>query len=269
MFYFVYHEFLYRPLFNALVFLVDIMPGHDMGLAVIALTVLVRAALFPLTHKSVRAQAKMKELEPHIAALRDKYKDNKEEQAKQTMELYKEHGVNPLSGCLVALIQLPILIALYYLFWRGLDFTANNLYFFVSRPEIINMNFLGLLDLQKPSLIFALLAGVSQFLQMRLSQPPLPPKKGETKSFQADFSRAMRLQTTYVLPVFIAFIAMRFPAVVALYWTTTNIFAIVHESAVRRRANVLKSQYEPNKSTITAHSGDQGNDSAAHRQDGR
>ncbi|MEK7647333.1 MAG: YidC/Oxa1 family membrane protein insertase [Patescibacteria group bacterium] len=265
MFYFVYHEFLYRPLFNALVFLVDIMPGHDMGLAVIALTILVRVALFPLTHKSVRAQVKMKELEPHIAVLRDKYKDNKEEQAKRTMELYKEHGVNPMSGCLVALIQLPILIALYYLFWRGLDFSANDLYSFVARPEIINMNFFGLLDLQKPSLVFALLAGISQFLQMRLAQPPLPPNKGEAKSFQADFSRAMRLQTTYVLPAFIAFISMRFPAVVALYWTTTNIFAIVHESAVRRRANILKSQHEPNKSTITTHPRDQRNNSAAHQ----
>ncbi|MEK7122048.1 MAG: YidC/Oxa1 family membrane protein insertase [Patescibacteria group bacterium] len=241
---FIYVEFISRPLFNALVFLIGVMPGRDAGLAVIVLTILVRSALSPLTHHSIKTQFKMKEIEPEIKELRAKHQ-NKEEQAKKIMELYRRHGVNPLSGFLLSLVQLPILIALYYLFWQGLDLTKGNLYSFIPHLETARMEFLGLINLGAPSLFLAIAAGASQFFQAKLAQPPsLSSKKKSDESSQGDFSRAMRIQLVYVLPVFIGVLAYKFPAAVALYWTTTNIFAIIHQEIVRYKAQ--KIQYAQN-----------------------
>lgn len=240
MFSFIYTEFLFRPLFNGLVFLISVMPGHDVGLAIIVLTVLVRGALSPLTHHSIKTQTKMKEIEPEIKELRANYQ-NKEEQAKKIMELYRRHGVNPLSGVLISLIQLPVLIALYYLFWQGLDLTKGNFYAFIPHPETARMEFLRLIDLSSSSLFLAITAGLSQFIQAKLMQPPPPfSEKKSNESFQGDFSRAMRVQMVYVLPVFIGVFAYNFPAAVALYWTTMNVFAIVHEGIVRYKAKKIQ-----------------------------
>ncbi|MEK7596028.1 MAG: YidC/Oxa1 family membrane protein insertase [Patescibacteria group bacterium] len=240
MFSFIYTEFLFRPLFNGLVFLIGVMPGNDVGLAIVVLTVLVRSALSPLAHHSIKTQVKMKEIEPEIKELRANHQ-NKEEQAKKIMELYRRHGVNPLSGVLISLIQLPILIALYYLFWQGLDLTKGNLYSFIPHLETARMEFLGLLDLSAPSLFLAIAAGASQFIQAKLMQPPLSsPGKKSNESFQGDFGRAMRIQMIYVLPVFIGVFAYNFPAAVALYWTTMNVFAIVHEGTVRYKAKKIQ-----------------------------
>jgi len=184
----------------------------------------------------------MRELEPELKEIREKYKDKKEEQAQQTMELYKQHGVSPFSGCIMLIIQLPILIALYQVFWKGLDLGGAGLYSFVAKPEFVRMEFLGLIDMGASSLLLAILVGLSQFIQMKLAQPPVKqPKKTGTKSFQDEFARAMRIQTTYILPAFIAFISYRFPAAVPLYWTTINIFATVHEGIVRIKAQKINS----------------------------
>lgn len=242
MFLSFYHEVFYRPLFNGLVFLTSVVPWHDIGIAVIVLTILVRIAIFPFMHRSIKTQVKMRELEPELREIKEQFKDKKDEQARRTMELYKQHGVSPFSGCLMLLIQLPILIALYQVFWKGLDLAGPDLYSFIARPEFVRMEFLGLIDMATGSLLLALLAGLSQFIQMKLAHPPgLPSGSKKGKSFQDEFARAMKIQTTYVLPVFIAFISYRFPAAVALYWTTVNIFGTVHEGVVRMKAIQLRS----------------------------
>ncbi|MBI2628299.1 MAG: membrane protein insertase YidC [Candidatus Niyogibacteria bacterium] len=240
MFSFIYTEFLSRPLFNALIFLISIMPGRDAGLAIIGLTVLIRSALFPLTHHSIKTQFKMKEIEPEIKELRARH-PNKEEQAKKIMELYRQHGINPFSGFLVLFVQFPILIALYRLFWRGLNLTQGHLYSFIAFPEITRMKFLGLIDLGAASLFLAITAGLSQFIQAKLTQPPsFSSEKKSNESLKGDFSRAMKIQMIYVLPVFIGIFAYNFPAAVALYWTTTNIFTIIHEGIVRYKAKKIQ-----------------------------
>ena len=231
----IYNEVLYRPLFNALVFLTALIPGHDMGIAIILLTLAVRVIIFPLTHRGLITQIKMKQLEPVINKIREEYK-NTEEQGKKMMELYKEHGVNPLSGCFLLLIQLPILIALYHLFWKGIMAGGVDLYSFVSMPRQINMNFLGLVELSSPSWVLAFLAGISQFAQMKLTNPTIP-KKGT--NVREEMTRALAIQSLYVFPVLIFFISIRFPAALPLYWTASNVFATVHEAIVRRRARLL------------------------------
>lgn len=230
MFHTLFNEILYRPLLNGLAVITNIMPMHDIGLAIVVLTVLVRMLIYPITHHSTRAQAKMRELEPELGALKEKLKDNKEEQARRTMELYAKHGINPFSGCLTALLQIPIFIALYYVFWKGLGFDSGLLYSFVARPEAVRMEFLGLIPMAEGSTLLAVLAGVTQFFQVRLAQP------AGGRAPEAEFARIMRLQMTYFLPVMIGVVSLQFPAAVALYWTANNIFAIVHEVAVKFKA---------------------------------
>ena len=225
-----YNQVFYLPLLNALVFLTSVLPGHDLGLAVILLTVFIRALMFPMTHKMLKTQNAMKKIEPDIKKIYDE-KKNKEEQAKALMALYKEHGINPLSGFLMLLIQLPLLIALYRVFWRGIPFQASEVYFFLTVPPEVNTMFLGFISLTSASVGLAALAALSQFWQAKLATPPSnqPKNKG-------DMAQAMQWQMLYMFPILIFILGFKMPAAVSLYWTAMNVFAIVHEAIVRKKA---------------------------------
>jgi YidC/Oxa1 family membrane protein insertase len=229
----IWNLFIYQPLHNALVFLIGIMPSGDVGLAIILLTIVVKLILFPLSQKSIRSQVEMKLIEPDIKKIKETYPD-KAEQQKQTFALYKEKGVNPFSGCLVMLIQLPIIFALYYIF-KDFDIHALNLYSFIHEPVKISTNLFGILDITKKSLVLALMTGISQFFQMRLTMPKTPTVATGDKSFGANLAQSMNFQMKYILPVFIAFVSYSISAGVALYWFTSNLFAIGQEIYVRNK----------------------------------
>lgn len=221
----IWDTVLYGPLLNALAFLVSIVPGGDVGIAVIILTLFVKTILFPLSQRSIESQIKMNLLAPELKKIKDSGA-SKEEQAKQTFELYKHHKTNPFSGCLLVLIQIPIIFALYYVFLKGINLESGLLYSFIKAPEHINMVFLGILDIsQKGLLILALLAGISQYFQARLMPKPAVSDKS-TGSFQENFTKSMQTQMKYVFPFVVAFIAYSVSGAVALYWITSNIFAI-------------------------------------------
>ncbi len=225
----------YQPLYNGLIFLVSEVPFHDVGVAIIILTIIVKIILFPVTRKSIVGQIKLKGLEGEISKIKASGA-SKEEQAKQTFALYKINKVNPFSSCLLILIQLPILIALYLVFFHGFASTEVALYSFVQYPEVIHYKFLGLFDLEAKNIILALLAGITQFLQVHFS--PVIPKssaKSEEGGFKADMARTMQLQMKYLLPLFIIFASYRLSAAVALYWTVNNITTIIQELLIRRR----------------------------------
>jgi len=229
-----YHEVFYRPLLNGLLFLTSIIPGHDLGIAVIVLTIVVRFILFPITHSTLKTQRAMKALEPEIKRIQQG-QQNREEKSRALMELYKAHGINPFSGFVLLLIQLPLLIALYQVFWQGIPFTGAGLYSFLSLPENIGTMFLGFIPLQQPSIALAALAAVSQFWQARLAIPPSSAKAPESKPPTPDFGSMMQKQMLYMFPVLIFFLGFRLPAAVSIYWTAMNIFAIVHEAIVRKK----------------------------------
>jgi YidC/Oxa1 family membrane protein insertase len=232
----LWNAILYKPLVNILAFFVSVVPGGDLGLAVIILTILVKLALFPLSKKSIESQAKMNLLAPELAKIK-KSGASKEEQAKLTFELYKKNKTNPFSGCLLILIQLPIIFALYYVFLKGLKFDGSLLYSFVQVPENINMHFLGLLDISQKSLLLAILAGVSQFFQAHFM--PKPNLSGDKNSFQDNFAKSMQVQMKYVFPVIVAFIAYSVSGAVALYWVTSNIFAIGQQIYINKKKDLL------------------------------
>lgn len=226
----IFHD----PLYNLLVWFTGIIPGGNVGVAIVLVTVVVKALLLPLQHKFIKTQKKMRDVQGAVTELQQKYKDNREEQARQMLALYKEHGINPFSGFLLILIQLPILIALFTVFRNDIPFHAEKLYSFISLPEISTTIFLGL-ELVERSLLLAVLVGVTQFIQMKFSIPNLPKKK-ENPSFQEDFSRSMQTNMKYVMPVVIGFIAIGFPAALSLYWITNNLIMIAHELFVKREA---------------------------------
>ncbi len=236
----IFFTFLYQPLYNALVFLISATPGGNVGVAIILLTVGVRTILLPFSHKSVVSQAKMRSIAPHVEKVKEKHKDNKQEQARKIMELYKEHGVNPFSGCLLILIQLPIIFALYFVFFKGLpEIKLEALYSFVVAPVPMSMVFFGIL-LSGKSVILALIAGITQYYQIKLSIPPIAaPEKGAKPSFKDDFARSFNLQIRYMLPIVVVAISYYISAAVALYWATSNLFSIGHELYVKRKAGAI------------------------------
>lgn len=231
----VYKKIFYKPLLNGLLFLTSVLPFNDLGLAVILLTIAVKLILFPLTHKTLKTQQTMKKLEPEIKRIQGGGK-NKEEQARDLMGLYRAHGINPFSGFFMLFLQLPILIALYHVFWKGIPFISSEIYGFLSVPQNINTLFLGFIPLTEASVGMALLAAVSQFWQAKLAIPPKPSSAKATEGKQNDMASMMQKQMLFVFPVLIFFIAYKLPAAVSLYWTSMNLFAIVHEAFVRRKA---------------------------------
>jgi YidC/Oxa1 family membrane protein insertase len=216
---YLFDTFFYNPIFNLLVYLYDTIPGTDLAIAIIILTVALRLIMWPLSRKSFVAQRELSELQPKQTALREKYKDNKEKLMQETMALYKEHKINPLSSCLPILIQLPFLLALYWAL-RNINDPASLsvLYDFVPNPGSIEpIGLFGLLDLSMPNIVLALMAGAAQFWQGSMLQKRRPPLKTEGAKDE-DFSAIMNKQIMYVMPVVTVFIAMSFPSGLALYW---------------------------------------------------
>jgi YidC/Oxa1 family membrane protein insertase len=222
-----FYIILYQPLFNCLVLLYDYIPGHDFGVAIIFLTIIIRVILFPLSVKAVRSQKNLQQLQPKITEIQKKYKDDKEKQAKEMLALYKTEKINPFSGLLLAIIQLPILIALYRVFWGGLNpKELLGLYSFVLNPVHINSLFLHIIDLSKPNLIFAVLAGVAQYFQTKMM---LPKNTAKGQGKESDFAIIMQKQMTYFFPVFTVIILIGLPSALGLYWTISGLFSIIQQ----------------------------------------
>ncbi len=231
--------FLYFPLFNSLVLVYDYIPGHDFGLAIIFLTIIIRVILYPLSVKALKSQKTLQSLQPQLQELQKKYKDDKEKQAKETLELYRREKINPFSGLFLALVQFPILIALYRVFWNGLKpKELSNLYGFVVNPVHINAIFLNMVDLSKPSLLFAVLAGILQFFQTKMLLPKLTKDQGKG----ADIAVMMQKQMVYFFPFITVIILLRLPSALGLYWIVSGIFSIVQQYFILRAIpNKLKS----------------------------
>ncbi len=220
----IFNIILYLPLFNLLILIYNYLPLRDFGLAILCLTIIIRLILYPISVKALNSQRALQKIQPKIQELQKKYKDDRERQTKETLELYKTEKVNPFSGLLLAIIQLPILIALYRVFWQGLKpEELGNLYGFIANPININVMFLGLINLSQPNIIFAVLAGLTQFVQTKM----LLPKQSNSK--EKDVSQIMQKQMIYFLPVITVVILFRLPSALGLYWTISSVFSIIQQ----------------------------------------
>ena len=231
----IFHTFFYDPIYNLLVALVAWMPGGDVGLGVVLLTLLIQLVLLPFSLSAARTQRVMKILQPKLKALQEQYKDNKETQALKTLELYRSEKVRPFASFFIVLIQIPVLLALYWVFQyepiTTLD--ASLLYDFTPRPETASLSFLGLIDIGGKSLLLAFLAGATQYLQSTLALAGSAPPEG--KGMQADFARAMNLNMKYVFPLMFAVISYITSGAIGLYFITINLARSAQELYVRRK----------------------------------
>jgi YidC/Oxa1 family membrane protein insertase len=235
----IWHTFFFDPVYNSLVFFIDVLPGGDVGLAIVCTVVFIKVVILPLSIKVTKMQAVMKEIEPQMKKLKEEITD-RQEQARAMMELYKEANINPFASIFLLFLQFPIIIALYFAVMNGggnplPDINVDLLYSFIPAPETVSMMMFGVFDITERSLPLALLAGVTQFIHVRMSLPMMEPRDpNKAPDFKDDFARSMQVQMKYVMPVIIAAVAFTLGAAIALYFFVSNIMAIAQEQVVKK-----------------------------------
>jgi len=227
-----------QPILNLLVWLYNVVPGQDIGLAIILLTVIVKVILYPLTLAQIRQQRALQNIQPKIEEIRRRLKDNKEAQASELMALYAKEKVNPAASCLPLLVQLPIFIGLYRALSIGLTSnTLNLLYPFVPNPQHINTMFLGIFDLTHPNYVLAVAAGLIQFVQTKqILKPPaatIAPPPTEVAQAPAakdeSMSAIMNKQMMYMMPIVTVVIGFSLPGGLTLYWLVMSLLTVLQQ----------------------------------------
>jgi YidC/Oxa1 family membrane protein insertase len=234
----LFNTLIYQPIFNLFVWLYAIIP--DVGVVILLVTLIVKIVLYPLTKKSIEAQKELTDLQPKLEALKQKHKGDQQTIAQETMKLYKEHKVNPFGSCLPILVQLPIFLALYWVFQAGLTSSDFNLlYSFVPNPGTLNTNTLGFLDLSKPNAVLAILAGLAQYWQAKMMIAKRPPKAAGAGGKDEDMAAMMNKQMLYFMPILTVFIGFSFPGGLALYWLFSTVFTIVQQYLLFRNQKTV------------------------------
>ena len=222
----IFNTLLVYPMINFITFFYDKIP--DLGVSIIALTILIKLILWPVNQKSIKAQKDMKKVQSKVNEIKEKYKDDPQKQSAEMMGVYKKENVNPFSSCLTLLIQLPILIALYQALritlgiGEGFD-VSSVLYSFVNPVEFNPIAF-GFLNLVEKSVWLAILAGVFQFLQSKmLVTSSMPNATEKTGGKDEQMASIMNKQMLYFMPAITIFIGLSFPAGLTLYWCINSI----------------------------------------------
>lgn len=231
-----FQTLLVQPIFNLLAL---IYAGvHDFGLAIIILTILVRALVWPLVTRQLHSQRALQELQPELKRIKEQAKGDRALEGKLTMELYKEREISPFASFLPLLIQLPILFAMFvvlkdivkpgeiaHLAYEPI----KHLYAIqaiIGHKVAFHPTFLGFIDLTKPSPLIALLAAAAQFVQTKQITPKVQPDDSQSQ---------MMTGMTYVFPALTFFIGLSLPAALSLYWATASAMAIVQQYIVLKR----------------------------------
>ena len=235
----LYHALISTPLLNILVALYDTVAFQDLGIAIAVLTLLVRLAFYPLFQRGLEQQAKMQQLQPHIAALKDKHKGNHEAHSRALMALYKEHNFNPFSGIATMLVQIPILIALYHLFLGVFsDAALSRVYSFIPNPGSLDPVSLGIIDLQQPVFWLVVVTAVLQFVQARMAV--------SSATFTDKAQRISSQVVTFVAPVITLVIFAQLPAAVSVYWLVSSLLSVGQQYlAMKRIAARQEKKNEP------------------------
>lgn len=236
----LFRTIFYQPLYNVLIFLIKIAPGRDLGFAIIMLTLLIRLILLVPSQRAIVSQKRMQELQPKLEQVKKKYAGNQERIAAETMQLWKEHKVNPLGSCLPILVQFPVLIALFYVIQSGLN--PDNTYLLYSPLKNVDLsnlhtNFLGILDLTKANaFVLPIIVGALQFFQLKLAtvKKAKENEKNDEKAPASEMESASKMMA-YIMPVMIAMFTASVPAGVGLYWGVSTAFAIGQQVVVNKK----------------------------------
>ena len=194
------------------------MGAPSYGLAVILFTVVLRLLMFPLNFQQAKSMKSMSLLQPRLKKLQEQYKKSPDILNRETQAMYKKYGINPLSGCLPMLIQMPIMIALFQAM-RNFQYVGEGVSFFWL-PNLMDPD---------PLPVLPILVGVSSFLQTKISQAAQPQANEQTQM--------MNTMTLYVMPVMLGWMSRTFPSGLALYWSTFNILGVVMQVVINASVN--------------------------------
>ncbi len=275
-----------QPIFNVLVAIYAILPGHNFGLAIIIFTIIVRLAMWPLVKKQLHHAKAMRALQPELKKIKKAAKGDKQKESAMVMELYKEREINPFSSIGLILVQLPIIIALYsaiskivndpnaittftYPFIQHLPWIKE----VMADPSKFDNSLVGIIDLSKaalpkggslyvPAFIIVALSAVAQYYQGK----QLMPQSGESKKLrdilreasegkqadQSEMAAATGRFTQFMIPAFVFIFTISLPAALPLYWLTTSLIAILQQSRVLRKDETELEQVtaKPNKEGV-------------------
>ncbi|MFA4954302.1 MAG: YidC/Oxa1 family membrane protein insertase [Patescibacteria group bacterium] len=246
----LFNLIIFQPLLNLLIWLYHVIPGSDFGFAIIALTILVKLVLYPLSASQIKQQRALQELQPKMDEIRKRLKDDKEAQAKELMELYRREKVNPAASCLPLLIQLPIFIGLFQALREGLSsHSLNLLYPFIANPGVVNKMFLGFVDLSQPNYILAILGGAVQFWQswqlFRKPSPTTPPPadvKGQAGTKDESMAAMMNKQMMYVMPIMTVVIGFTLPGGLTLYLLVMSLLTVAQQALFLKKPQPPKAE---------------------------
>ncbi len=221
---------LFQPILNALMWIYGVIPGHDIGLAIIVLTIVIRFVLWPFQQSALKSQKALQTIQPKLKALQEQYKDDKTALNKAMVDLYAREKVSPFSSCLPLLIQLPFLIALYQVLGSVLKSSDFNLlYSFVPNPGAVNQVAFGFLNLANRSIILSVLAGLAQFAQTKMMPTSAAPPAAGAGAKDENKLANINKQMLYIMPAFTVFIGISLPGGLTLYWLMTTLFAIFQQ----------------------------------------
>ena len=229
-------EFFMRPIFDVLMFLFHTL--GNFGLAIIALTFIVRAIMFPIAQKQFQSMAAMRKLQPKMKALQERFKDDKQRQQQEILRLYQEEKVNPAAGCLPIVLQIPVFYALYKVLVVSVEMRHQPFILWIkdlsAADPLTPVNLFGLLHFTPPAMlaigVLPILVGLTQFLSMKLNPQPMDPTQA---------------QMFAIMPWFLVFIMAPFAAGLQLYWITNNLLTMAQQWWLYRRFGLHLSDTHP------------------------
>jgi len=217
----------------------------DYGLSLVIFTILAKVLLLPINIKQTESTKRMNELNPKMKEIQEKYKNDKEKLNQKLLEFYKENNYNPASGCLPALIQMPILFALFYVIQNPVKYVFLDADVYAG----IAKNFLWLTDLGKTEMsstllrvggfglpVLAVLSAATTYYQMRM----ISPQKEKKEKDKADSAQQTQQMMTTIMPIMFGWITLNVPSGLALYWVVGNIFTIIQQYFMMRPQAVKK-----------------------------
>lgn len=235
-----------QPLYNLLVGLYNVLWG-DLGLAIIALTFIIRIILYPLAKQALASQVAMQTIQPKMKELQERHKGDREALARATMQLYREQKVNPLSSCFPVLIQLPFLLGIYYALQAAVKGESFHLlYPFVEHPGKLHDIAFGFLPLGTPSIVLAVVAGAAQYWVTRMLMAQRPPSAAAKAGGKDEDMMAMvNKQMQYMMPIMTVVIGATLPAGLTLYWFIATVFQGVQQKMMFRAQGARGQEKEP------------------------
>lgn len=244
---YLFNNFIYRPLINLIIWLYNTVAFHDLGIAIIIATVIVRFLLFPMYQKMMKYQAIQKKMQPELAKIQKEMKGNYEAQGTALMAVYKKYHMSPfasLYSILLIIIQLPIFLALFKIFTVGLQKDLSPfLYNFVANPGVLNHTFLGLINLNEKSMVLTGIVALAQFVQIKLSTP----KSGPDDVIKMPSGTIMG----FILAGMTVLVLANLPAAAGIYWLVTTVFSVVQqktsEITLSKNEEFKGDNAEPNK----------------------